>query len=114
MNILDKPLDIATAILLIIMIVITYMVYKWHTGKNSLDARSLFLDDTEKMSLGKTGQFIAMVISTWVIIYQTRAGLLTEWLFAGYMLAWAGAGVAGKMIDKKAINDAAVIEKDSK
>lgn len=77
-----------------------FIIYKWHTDKsNVVDVRSLLMTG-DKMSLSKMGQFVAMIVSTWVIIYQTRAALLTEWLFTGYMLAWAGTGVVNKFLNK--------------
>jgi len=44
-------------------------------------------------SLGRLGQFTAMIVSTWVLVTVTLAkkGDLQEWLFIGYMLSWAGA-----------------------
>jgi len=42
-------------------------------------------------SLGRQGQFTAMVISTWVLVTVTLKGGLAEWLFIGYMFAWASA-----------------------
>jgi len=42
-------------------------------------------------SLGRLGQFTAMVVSTWVMVTMTLRDGLAEWLFLGYMLAWAGA-----------------------
>lgn len=42
-------------------------------------------------SLGKQGQFTALVTSTWVLVYITTADKLTEWYAGLYMLAWAGA-----------------------
>ena len=75
----------------------------WHARKNvEFDVKDIFIDGrTNRLSLAKLGQFVAMLVSTWIIIYQTRHGLLTEWLFTGYMLAWAGANIAGKWLDKK-------------
>ena len=97
-----KTINLETWLLAISAGFFLYLLYSWHTDKNtSLDVRTLVMTG-DKLSLAKMGQFIAMIVSTWVIIYQTRATLLTEWLFTGYMLAWAGAGVAGKLIDKTA------------
>ena len=42
-------------------------------------------------SLGRQGQYTAMVVSTWALVTVTISGNLAEWLFVGYMLAWAGA-----------------------
>lgn len=69
------------------------------TKDNSIDLKSLLIKDGE-VSLSKLGQLIAMLVSTWIIIYQTRNGLLTEWLFTGYMIAWSGANLVSKWIDR--------------
>ena len=52
-----------------------------------------FLRDkgTEFPSLGRQGQYVAMITSTWVLMWITIKGALQEWLFVGYMFAWAGA-----------------------
>lgn len=42
-------------------------------------------------SLGKQGQFVALVTSTWAFATLTVAHELTEWFFGAYMVAWAGA-----------------------
>jgi len=44
-------------------------------------------------SLGRQGQYTAMVISTWVLVTVTlvKKGDVQEWLFIGYMFAWGGA-----------------------
>ena len=44
-------------------------------------------------SLGRQGQFTAMIVSTWVLVTVTlvKKGDVQEWLFIGYMLSWAGA-----------------------
>lgn len=47
--------------------------------------------DSDFPSLGRQGQFTAMVVSTWVLVTVTLKGGLAEWLFVGYMFAWAGA-----------------------
>lgn len=39
-------------------------------------------------SLGRQGQFTALVVSTWAFVQLTLADKLTEWFFAGYMMAW--------------------------
>jgi hypothetical protein len=47
--------------------------------------------DSDFPSLGRQGQYTAMVISTWVLVTITLNGTVAEWLFVGYMVAWAGA-----------------------
>ena len=87
-------------------IVFLCIMWWWHVKKNiEFDVKDIFIDGRSKrFSLAKLGQFVAMLVSTWIIIYQTRHGLLTEWLFTGYMVAWAGANIAGKWLDIKQQN----------
>lgn len=44
-------------------------------------------------SLGRQSQYTAMITSTWVLVTATlmKKGDVPEWMFIGYMLAWAGA-----------------------
>jgi len=74
----------------------------WQRGASSFDLQDLLTDSkTGKASLQKTGQLVAMLVSTWVLIHETRAARLTEWLFMAYMLAWAGANLAGKWLETR-------------
>lgn len=42
-------------------------------------------------SLGRQGQYTALIVSTWAFVQLTLTDKLTEWFFAGYMLAWGAA-----------------------
>lgn len=98
---LITKLNLETWILIAGMAFFLVIIYQWHTDeKTAFDVKTILLDDAGKFSLSKFGQLVCMITSTWVMIYQTRNSLLTEWLYSGYMLAWAGAGLAGKWIDK--------------
>lgn len=73
----------------------------WHRHPDNFDLRHLLMDSkTDRVSLMKCGQLFALLVSTWVLIRETNHDRLTEWLFAGYMLTWAGANVARRWIDK--------------
>jgi hypothetical protein len=97
-----KHVDLDLLVLCISAVVFLGMMINWHTRpNNSFDLKDTFVDKSGTLSLSKLGQMIAMLVSTWIIIYQTRHNLLTEWLFTGYMLAWAGANVAHKWLDQK-------------
>lgn len=80
---------------------VAVMVY-WHRDTTTrFDLRDLLIDSTTKeLSLYKVGQLAALVFSTWVLIHETRAGKLTDWLFGSYMLAWSGANLVKKFLDK--------------
>ncbi len=50
--------------------------------------------DTQYPSLGRQGQYTALIVSTWIIVAESLARPVSEWLFTGYMFAWAGAQFA--------------------
>lgn len=56
--------------------------------------RFLLDKDTNEPSLGRVGQFIALLTSTWGFIALTIDGKLSEWYVTAYMLVWAGAQAA--------------------
>lgn len=96
-------INLDTAVLAIVALIALLVLHRWHITSDRFDLRDLIVDSkTERVSLFKTGQAIALLASTWVLIYQTRHGLLTEWLFGGYILTWAGSNVIQRMADKKA------------
>ena len=69
---------------------------------DQFDLRFIIVDvATGKVSLFKVGQFVALLTSTWALIHETRADQLTDWLFGGYIVAWAGANVANRYVDKQ-------------
>jgi len=77
------------------------LLWTWHHDDSNFSIKSIVSDDNGKFSLSKTGQFVSMLVSTWVIVYQTNHGVLTEWLFTGYMLAWAGANAYKQYLSTK-------------
>lgn len=77
------------------------VLYLWQRTDDDFDLRDLIVDSvTGKASLFKIGQFVALVVSTWALVHETRRGFLTEWLFGLYMLSWAGANIANKITEK--------------
>lgn len=95
-----------TLILLGSSIFITLVFFVWQiTSADKFDLRYALLDKSDdKVSLQKLGQAIAMLTSTWVIVYETRAGRLTEYLILIYILTWAGSTALSKYFDMKAAN----------
>ena len=94
---LDDLVLMAMALVLIGVLVL------WQRDRSSaFNLQDLLLDHKSgKASLQKTGQLVAMLVSTWVLVHETRAERLTEWLFMAYMFAWAGANLASKLLDAK-------------
>jgi hypothetical protein len=104
-NIYNQNFD--TALLLVCAVVACVFLAYWHLDKSSeFDVRDLLIDKrTKRLSLNKIGQFFALLVSTWVLIYETRSGRLTEWLFIAYMIAWSGTNLANKYLDKQKSQD---------
>jgi multisubunit Na+/H+ antiporter MnhB subunit len=93
----------AEIVLIISFIGILILLYSWQRNKDdSFDLRDLLINpDTGKIGLFKVGQLISLAISTWIIVYQTLNSSLTDWLFTGYMVSWAGASLVNKALDIK-------------
>lgn len=97
-----KNFDLDTFILVTCSLIVAYALWSWHSDKHvKFDIKTLILDDKGNFSVYYVAQILSLMTSTWILIYQTRHGILTEWLFTGYMVAWAGMGVAGKWMDNK-------------
>lgn len=84
----------------VLLVLITLVV--WHKDESRFDLKEIIVDtETNTVSLYKLGQVLALLISTWVLINETRAGRLNEFLFTMYMVSWAGANSLNKYIDNK-------------
>lgn len=103
MNFSNLNLNLETIVLLLGSLAFILLLYKWHSDEHvEFDIRHAFVDDkTGKTSLSKFGQFVALAISSWLIINETRQARLTEWLFIGYMVTWAGANSLNKYLKDK-------------
>lgn len=53
--------------------------------------RFLLDKGNQEPSLGRQGQFVALLVSTWAFVALTLDGKLTEWFFVWYMFAWGAA-----------------------
>jgi hypothetical protein len=98
-------MNLETISLLVLCSVALIILWHWHNSKASdFDLRWGIVDTTTgKFSLSKFGQLVSLILSSWMLIHETRAGRLNEWMFTGYMLAWTGANIANKYIDAKKV-----------
>ena len=66
---------------LIVLLFITFSLYKIHTSKtNSLDMADLFVDHASgKINGSKLRMNLAFFVTSWVMIYSTLNATLTEW-----------------------------------
>ena len=92
------------AILVYVVGLILVLIFaRWHSSNDpTFDFRQALVDpDTKRISFSRLGHFVALVISTTIISYETVNGRLSEWLFMGYMVTWAGTYVAAKAFPGK-------------
>ena len=95
--------NLSEVVLGISFIVIIFLLVSWQRNTtDTFDLRDLLINsETGKIGLFKVGQLISLAVSTWVIIHETVNSHLTDWLFTGYMVAWAGANLVSKALDAK-------------
>lgn len=96
-----QNLNIETIILIVAAGLLLVTLVAWHRDSTGFDAKQVITNADGTFSLSRLGQLVSMLTSTWVIIYQTRAGNLAEWLFTGYLLTWAGANAFSKYLESK-------------
>ena len=95
-------MDLDTLILALASFMFVVILWLWHTDHmTKFDLTQVLVDSkTGKTSLMKMGQFTALLVSTWVLIHETRASRLSEWLFLSYMGVWGGVNIANKWINR--------------
>ena len=95
--------DVPGVIVAVLAAFVTGVLFRWHSDGTRFDLRHVLIDlATDRVSLHKFGQFVALIVSTAVLWYEMMHARLTEWLFTGYMLTWAGTALAKRWIDKPA------------
>lgn len=83
---------ISAILLALATITVGVQLYRWHREPNGFDLRDLVTDQgSQRLSLARFGQIVALAVSTWALVNETVSGRLTEWLFTAYMLSWVGA-----------------------
>ena len=93
--------NMSTVFLIIIIGVLLAVLIYWNNqNKSGIDLKMAMLNDDNKFSLSRFGQLVALIVSTWVLIHETQTGKLTDWLFTGYMISWAGANIASKYLER--------------
>jgi len=76
-----------TYALLVVAAIFALILFLWQRTDDGFDLRDLIVDSvTARVSLFKIGQLVALIVSTWALVHETRRGFLTEWLFGLYMI----------------------------
>lgn len=91
-------INIPAIILGIGMIAYVLVLLKWHVHNGPFDFRASLLEPPTpgSVSLSRLAQLTALVTSTGILIYYTVRGNVSEWMYLGYMTAWAGTYIAAK------------------
>jgi hypothetical protein len=69
--------------------------------------RFLLDKDSVEPSLGRQGQYVALIVSTWGFMWLIIHDKMTEFFFTSYMLAWAGAQFGSIFLKIKGKHDEA-------
>lgn len=75
------------SLLLIIWMIIEFIKAQ-RDPKSPIDLNDLFVDSSGKLGGSKMRLNMAFIVSTWVVIYNSLNGQLTEWLFGAYLAAF--------------------------
>lgn len=94
-------LDIATGILLLIMFLGGWVLWKVQSDKsNNFNFEEMLRGDNGKPSAFRLAIFVSLAVSTWVIMYIVlKTNSLDNWMFITYLAIWSGAKVAESAID---------------
>lgn len=75
------------SLLLIVWMILTFL--KAHKDpKNAIDLNDLVIDGSGKIGGSRMRLNLAFITCTWVLVYYTLQGQLSEWLFAAYIAAF--------------------------
>ena len=91
-----QHLDIATGILLLILFLGGWVLWKVQANRdNDFRFEEMLRDDDGKPSAFRLAIFVCLAVSTWVIMYIVlKTNTLDTWMFVTYVAIWSGAKVA--------------------
>ena len=89
------------SLLLIFGMIFTF--YKMNKDpSNSIDINDLFADANGKIGGSKMRLNIAFIISSWILVYYTLNGQLSEWLFTAFLGAFVIDRISARTTDATA------------
>lgn len=88
------------AVLVVMFFMMARLLYQAHTATgNNFDIKYLLIDErTEHVSLKKMGALLALITSTWIVLYLTVKGSVTESILGLYLFVWAGVYVTPQTV----------------
>jgi hypothetical protein len=88
---------------LVLVLLGTVILWRAHKSKsNPIDFSDLLLDYDGKLSLRKLGELIALLASTWALLWMASLKTLTEGVFGIYIIVWAARSAIGPLISARA------------
>jgi len=100
-----NTMDLVLVLMVAAFIVILLKIQK---TKDNYDLRSVISDDSGQPSIHKIGQLVALLLSTWMLVFLALHNQMTEGYFGTYMGIWAAAQAAdkwlGRAVDKSEDN----------
>lgn len=87
-------------VLLFMLIMLYRLLTKAHTATdNNFDIKYLLIDDaTDRVSLKKFGALVALIISSWIVLFMTVKGQMTEGILGLFLFVWAAVYVTPQTI----------------
>lgn len=91
-----SQLDIATTILLLLLFLGAWVLWKVQSDPtNGFSFEEMLRDDDGKPSAFRLAIFVSLAVSTWVLMYIVlKTNTLDTWMFVTYLGIWSGAKVA--------------------
>lgn len=73
-----------------------------HFGGSKIDFANTLNDRDGRTSLRKFGEWMALLASTWVLIYLTKTGQINETYYGAYLVVWVARTAIGPILGAKA------------
>lgn len=88
------------AVLVFMLLMMSRLLWRAHTATgNNFDIKYLLIDErSERVSLKKMGALLALITSTWIVLYMTVKGSVTESILGLYLFVWAGVYVTPQTV----------------
>lgn len=82
--------------------VFIFVLVRAHFNKEGSINLSMLITEEGKVTLAKFGGLLALLTSTWLVVYLAVDKALTEGIFIGYVVGWGGVKIAADLTNKPA------------
>lgn len=88
------------ALLLVALLIMRALTRRDKDNASLINLEDLLIGDDGKISKAAAVMFGAFALSTWVIVYLTTSGKLTEGYFTAYLAAWVAPTVTKLVVNR--------------